>query len=193
MFKVIKTYHDQSKTILAEIYNVDNNGQKQGLYRSFSEEGKIKEEKNYIDNKLNGRYIKYYMDGNFRLEKNYINNLVNGIVRIYEGNNLGIEISYVDNHIDGRRTEYYPNGKIKIEENYTNSKKNGSCIEYDINGQIISKKMYVDGVDITDNNANSIIESYNKNKERAFAKQMNPERRKKVRGLLLVRASQNTL
>lgn len=64
------------------------NGMKEGLYKEVGEDGKIKYEKYYEKDVLNGICKSYDINGNIILEENYINGLLNGkvIKNIYKEN-----------------------------------------------------------------------------------------------------------
>jgi antitoxin component YwqK of YwqJK toxin-antitoxin module len=58
MAKVVRTYHDDEQTKVREEY-FEINGKKEGIYKSYHENGKLEEICNYIDGKKEGEY-KYY-------------------------------------------------------------------------------------------------------------------------------------
>jgi antitoxin component YwqK of YwqJK toxin-antitoxin module len=60
-----RTYYDPEKTQLkSEVFI--HNGKKEGVYKSYHEDGQLKVEINYIDGKENGIYIKYIVKmGNY--------------------------------------------------------------------------------------------------------------------------------
>ena len=68
---VIRTYHDKEKTELKEEYFVHNN-KKEGIYKSYWNNGQLSVEVNYIDDKRNGIFKSYYYNGQLCEEVNYI-------------------------------------------------------------------------------------------------------------------------
>ena len=50
---IIKTYHDNHNKIIKEEY-YQNNGKKEGVYKTYYYNGQIKFEVNYIDGKKEG-------------------------------------------------------------------------------------------------------------------------------------------
>ncbi len=71
MAKVVRRYYDMEQTKLKEeYYEID--GKKEGVYKSYFENGNIDIICNYIDGKLNGEYKSYHMNG----QLNFINNKV---------------------------------------------------------------------------------------------------------------------
>ena len=59
---VVRTYFDTKKTKLGEEY-FQLNGKKNGIYKSYYDNGILGSEVNYIDDKKNGIYKSYYYDG----------------------------------------------------------------------------------------------------------------------------------
>ncbi len=47
-------------------------GKKNGIFKSYHDNGKLKEEVNYIDGKMNGIYKSYHENGQLWEEVNYI-------------------------------------------------------------------------------------------------------------------------
>ena len=59
---VIRTYHDPEETKLkSEVFMM--NGKKEGVYKSYYENGQLEYEVNYIDDKKNGIYKRYLGNG----------------------------------------------------------------------------------------------------------------------------------
>ena len=69
----------------------------------YYENGQIKIEANYKDEKKDGKWTSWYENGQIKLERNY-----------------------KDDHIDGKWTEWDENGQIKSEAIY----KDGVCINF---------------------------------------------------------------
>ena len=69
---VIRTYHDDAKTILCEEYFI-NAGKREGIFRSYDYNGQLREEVNYISGKENGICKSYHENGQLNEEVNYIN------------------------------------------------------------------------------------------------------------------------
>ncbi len=68
---VIRTYHDNEKTMLYEEYFI-NAGKKEGVCKSYHPNGQLCEEVNYIDGKENGIEKSYHVNGQLCSEVNYI-------------------------------------------------------------------------------------------------------------------------
>jgi len=74
---VIRTYHDKDKTKLNEEYFIHNN-KKEGIYKSYYENGQLKVEVNYIDGLRHGIFKSYHDNGQLCEEVNYIDDKRNG-------------------------------------------------------------------------------------------------------------------
>jgi antitoxin component YwqK of YwqJK toxin-antitoxin module len=110
----------------------DANGLKQGIWKEFYSEGKIKNEGRYTDDLKNGYFKDYDEQGN----------LVN--TSKYEFGKLvknAPELAKLDVQVD-----YHPNGVRKFVGNFKNGIPEGVSREYDTLGKIINSQIYLDGV-----------------------------------------------
>ena len=96
---------------------------KSNLYKTYYDNGRVKEEFGLKDRKLNGLYHKYDEQGTQLI--------------------LG---TYKDNVLDGAWTEWYPNGKVKCSMTYKNGIRNGNCTEYYTTGGVKWENIYTNGV-----------------------------------------------
>lgn len=142
------------------------NGQdlKDGPCKKFDENGKIIEESNYVNGKLNGirklflngilqseenrvddkyegPYKAFFPNGQLQLEALYSNDIMSGDVKVYYiSGQLKEVVRFADNVEDGPFIEYYENGKLKAEGNYKPSDgpvENGELKLYDTTGTLI--------------------------------------------------------
>jgi antitoxin component YwqK of YwqJK toxin-antitoxin module len=67
----IKTYHNNNNKTINEEY-FENNGKKEGIYKSYFENGQLCIEANYIDGKENGIFKSYFRNGQLFIEVNFI-------------------------------------------------------------------------------------------------------------------------
>jgi antitoxin component YwqK of YwqJK toxin-antitoxin module len=115
-----------------KINRKDANGLKQGMWKEFFSEGKIKTEGPYTDDLKNGYFKDYDTNGN----------LVN--TSKYEFGKLvknAPELAKVEVQVD-----YHPNGTRKFIGNFKNGIPEGVAREYDTLGHIINSQIYLDGV-----------------------------------------------
>jgi uncharacterized protein len=150
-----KFYNDSSKLFMMINYL---NGKKNGIKTTFNEIGKVQE--NFKDDIKEGLTVYYYGDSTIRKIIKYENGKENGLSK--EFSKEGIVISLVDykygfvisreyiNRINGNGRKqgvwktFYPNDNLKTEESYKNGLKDGFFKIFDIDGNLISIKKYID-------------------------------------------------
>ena len=94
MIGVVRSYHDLAESKLKEEYFV-NAGVREGVYRSYYENGQQWEEVNYINGVREGFYKSYYSNGQLWEQVNYINGEREGVFTSYNRNGeLEIEADY---------------------------------------------------------------------------------------------------
>jgi len=108
------------------------NGKKNGIYRTYYDNGKLQEETNYIEDIKDGQSKWYNKAGKRVAEYNYGNGAFQGIQKTYYDNDtLSTATTYLNNIMTGDYKEYYRNGKLKQEGKYINGLKEGAWVEYD--------------------------------------------------------------
>ena len=104
---------------------------KNGLIKSYYENGKIQSEDNWKDDKLHGVRKWYYSDGNLYQEDNYKDGKLHGVRKsYYSDGNLDLEENYKDGKLHGVRKSYYSDGNLSTEYNWENGKLHGECKDY---------------------------------------------------------------
>lgn len=161
IYEIREYYESNGK--LKEIYKVYYNGYSYGksiqfgLYRSYYDNGNIKEEGNLNNNGLHVGIWKYYFE-NGRIEKiglwsiNRFTNYKDKEWKWFYKNGYLKEKGYYkysqeyDNEFkNGNWQEFYENGKLKSSSNYINNQLEGYYIKYGEDGTIIEKEKYFDG------------------------------------------------
>jgi antitoxin component YwqK of YwqJK toxin-antitoxin module len=143
-------------------YSVNpKNGKKEGIYRRWGKNGKLKESARYADDlldghrilfyergdtqivethlagKFDGPYELYYPNGKIRTRGQYKNDQMDGLWKTYyENGALREEVTFTGNLENGPFREYYPDGKtLEVEGNYRNGdKEHGTLKFYDSKG-----------------------------------------------------------
>ncbi len=130
-----------------ESFTVNDKGEKEGKYQSFTEDGKLYEESTYKNDKLIGKRTLFFSNGKPEIEEIYIEGgIIHGPYKsYYENGNIKIEKTFENNTLTGLTKVYYPSGKIKEEVTMSNNQENGPFTEYYENGQIHWKGSYLDG------------------------------------------------
>lgn len=150
-----KFYNDSSKLFMTINYA---NGKKNGFKTTYNEIGKIEE--NFKDDIKEGLTICYYGDSIIKSITNFVNGKENGLSK--EFSKEGVIISIVEykygfvlnreyiNRYNGNAKKhgiwktFYPNDFVKTEESYKNGLKDGFFKTFDIDGNLVSIKKYID-------------------------------------------------
>ena len=119
--KVEKSYVFHNGKIIAEGVLTDA-GKKEGHWKEYYDDGKLKSEGDYKNDKKTGRWRYYYHNG--QLEETG---------------------EYVDGKPVGDWYWYYPSGKILRKMTYYNGLPDGVITEYDEDGNVILKGNYLEG------------------------------------------------
>ena len=92
-----------------------------------------------------GLVKEFYDDGKLKREYNYKNNKRDGIGKEYdEEGKLWSEWNYKNGEKDGISREYYNNGKLRAENNLKNGKPEGLCRLYYENGKLYAEADHKD-------------------------------------------------
>ncbi|MDT8287970.1 MAG: toxin-antitoxin system YwqK family antitoxin, partial [Elusimicrobiales bacterium] len=87
---------------------------KDGDYREYFPDGKVKREKTVIDGRNNGASRAYYPDGTLQSEVYFINGKMNGAFKFYDrSGQLLQERSYIDGVANGYFREFNEDGSVK--------------------------------------------------------------------------------
>ena len=200
--KIFKAYYesDSGPNYLRVIGTVDIENREQGVSIYFYKTGKLEVKANYKDDKLNGISEHFYESGKLKARQIYKDGKLNGLQEeYYENGNQKMKANYKDDKLNGVLVEYYENGNPKMKARFKDGKLNGLLVEYYINAnQIKRKAKYEDGVLISTEyyKIDTVkIELSNQRKIESYTKQIDPERRKKVKQIMRLRKDEefNTL
>ena len=140
---------------------------KQGIWKRFFPNGKVKDEIEYVNNRPNGYYRTYYENGQVQEEGVWQRNRnVGQFKRYYENGQVAQEFNFNETgKRDGKQVYYYENGQVMIEGEWAAGKESGEIVEYYENGDIKAKKVFNNG--IMDTTKSQIFEPKNpiENKE----------------------------
>ena len=96
---------------------------KDGLTKNWDANGNIVSEENYNE----GRKInlkEYYSNGKIKEESNYVGDKLNGVHKTwYENGNIKSENNYKEGQLNGLSKEWFKDGQLKQENNYKNGSK----------------------------------------------------------------------
>jgi antitoxin component YwqK of YwqJK toxin-antitoxin module len=136
------------------------NGIKEGIERTYNEDGTISNSKIYkngilvssgiVDEsgKYQGPFEEYYPDGTLKSKGEYKDGKKVGKWMYYYPNGVEEQVGVYKNDIPTDEwIWYYPNKQIKRKEKFIKGKEDGEYIEYDENGNIITKGNYYEGLE----------------------------------------------
>jgi antitoxin component YwqK of YwqJK toxin-antitoxin module len=129
------TYLEYKKGFLISrerINRTDANGRKQGRWKYFYDNEKIRLEGTFKDDKRNGYFKEYDQEGNLLTVKKFINDTEQ--IEVQETASLKL------------KTDYYPDGKVKTVGSYNGDTPEGVRREYNQEGKITGGYVFTKGV-----------------------------------------------
>lgn len=100
----------------------------------------------YKNGKRDGLKRTYYENGKLRLQAEFKNNMLNGTLTGWNKNGQKlIEIQYANDKENGEIREWYPNSNMKMQGKYIDGIKNGKFTTWDSQGEILSEEDYLIG------------------------------------------------
>lgn len=141
----IETKYESGKTRAS--FEVNRNGQKDGNYIEFFDNGNIKEKSTYSEGLLIGKRTLMYENGKIEIEEAYTEGgILNGPYKVYyPTGELKLEKLFENNLVNGKIKVYYQNGKLKEAVSMQNNEENGPFIEYYQNGAVHWKGTFRNG------------------------------------------------
>jgi antitoxin component YwqK of YwqJK toxin-antitoxin module len=124
-------YHNGYITDREDINRTDEGGLKQGTWKSFYPDGKLKSEKQYKDNMLNGLYKEFNQKGNLVLAMKYENDVV-------------VEENVEDDESIEIRNEYNEQNRLVYSGPYRQNIPVGIHRYYHPDGEVVDGKIYND-------------------------------------------------
>lgn len=112
-----------------KINYIDKNGLKQGLWREYYSNDRVKTESTYLDGQLHGYYKEFDVRGQLKLSKRY-----------FKGEE-SIE-NLKENEEVQEQVQYYANGKIQSKGGFLKGKPVGVHRTYDETGKVVSSTVY---------------------------------------------------
>ena len=119
---------------------------KQGLWKNFFPNGKLKSEIAYVNSRPNGTYKTYFENGQVEEEGNWENTRNTGGFKRYHENGQTAQ-QFVFNETgkrDGKQVYFYENGQVMIEADIAAGKEK-FVKEYYEDGSIKAEKSFIDG------------------------------------------------
>lgn len=113
------------------------NSIKNGSFKSYYNDGKLKSEGTFLNGLYNGAWTYYYSNGNVQAKGSFISG---------DGTDISETSGLPRNGRDGFWIFKHDNGKINQEANYIKGKLNGSFKEYNVSGIMISETSFINGI-----------------------------------------------
>ena len=147
IFNKTKKLPNYSPDQVVEEGNYENS-RKQGIWKRFFPNGKIKDEINFVNSRPNGYYKTYYDNGEVQEEGTWKNNRNTGsFKRYYENGQIAQDFTFnTTGKREGKQTYYYENGQKMIEGDWAGGKEAGVITEYYDDGSLKAQKAFNNGV-----------------------------------------------
>jgi len=113
------------------------NSIKNGSYKSYYNDGKLKSEGTFINDLYNGAWIYYYSNGKVQAKGSFISG---------DGTDVSETSGLPLNGRDGPWKIYHDNGKLSQESNFLKGKRNGGFKGYNNVGVLTEESFYKNGV-----------------------------------------------
>jgi len=118
---------------------------KEGLVKSYHEDGSLRLERNYKDGKLNGP-AKYYYSKKSYGTRNYKDGKLEGeAIDFYDNDQPRNVWNFADGKLNGETRSYSKNGQMHSLAHYKNGRLDGPAEFYDQGGKLIYTANYKDG------------------------------------------------
>jgi len=135
------TFKDANDTVGILVGNIPD-----GPVKVFYENGKLKAESEYRNNKIDGTVKTFYENGNLKSNAMWRNGMKNGLWEsYYEDGTLQWNALIIDDKMLGIVKNFHKNGKLANKMLYLDGKPNGPAEYYDLNGILTLKASYSSG------------------------------------------------
>lgn len=139
--------HPNGKAQWCAYKDSSGNEVKHGEFRSWHQNGVIKEQAYYEDGELSGDFKEWYQEKKIKEITKYTKGLKNGRSTIYSKDGLIVEdCSYVSDFKEGLCVKNGVNGRSVEKGYYKNGQKNGLWEFYDQNGQVKERTEYLNNM-----------------------------------------------
>ena len=145
-----RKWYDKEKTKKQSFICRDAEGKIQGISIEWYEDGTLKRECIYKDDKREGVDRQWYKDGKLRSENNYKDGKMEGVCRKFHKRSeiLWIECNYKDGKKNGAYKQWHNNGTLMIEGNHKDDKRDGLFKQWHKDGTLRSECIYENGIQV---------------------------------------------
>ena len=143
-----KTFWDNGNVKTTIIF--DEDGEKNGRYESFYENGELKEYGSYENGEKVGTWNEYYYDGTNKKMTRYYDGIIYRKEIYYDNGRLMVSGGFDDQgKKDGPWKQQYDNWQEKLEGDYSHGKKQGQWKYYTESGELFKIENYKEDVRIS--------------------------------------------
>jgi len=140
-----KTYYDNGSPKTIQEYH---NGKLNGTSMNFDRSSFIMSDENYLNGLLEGLAIQYHNGGKIKSQAYYKKGILNGMKYInYDDGTRQEESTWVNGKKNGLTKWFYQGGKLAGEYNYKDDKINGEAILYSNSGSKIKEGIFINGLE----------------------------------------------
>ena len=145
-----RKWYDKEKTKKQSFICRNAESKIQGISIGWHEDGTLKSEGNYENDKREGMWKEWDKDGMLKSEYNYKDDKMEGVCRKFHkrSETLYMEYNYKDGKKDGVYKEWHINGTLVIEGNYKDDKKDGVYKQWRKDGTLKSECIYENGMQV---------------------------------------------
>ncbi|MCG8307991.1 MAG: membrane-binding protein [Cytophagales bacterium] len=143
----IRTYYDDQKSVIKEIYYIDDSSSAVlcGAYTSYFMNGAKEKQGFYKDNFPDSAWTYYYENGQVKMKGMLHYGSSHGLWEYYyENGSINMAGIIIDSKREGTWKYYYENGKIKSQGAYLNNKKDGIWNYFYEDGELKAQAYYKD-------------------------------------------------
>ena len=124
----VKTYHDEEKSFIYEIYFITDSATSKltGAYKSYFISGSLEKEGFYRNNYPDSTWTYYYENGQVKMKGQLKDGSNHGLWEYYfENGNISMAGMIIDSNREGTWKYYFENGNLKSQGSYKANKKDG--------------------------------------------------------------------
>ena len=129
---------------LTESFQIDKeSGFIEGVHYSYYSDGKVEQQTDYKENKINGKRTLFYENGDTLIIETYKDGKYAGLYKSFHPNGvLESRGNYESGMMNGKWDFFYDNNQLKEAVEFQGNEENGPFIEYHKNGKIKAKGTY---------------------------------------------------
>jgi antitoxin component YwqK of YwqJK toxin-antitoxin module len=123
------------------------------LYLPDYTDDQLVEEGSYVNNKKEGIWKQYFNNGKLKSIINYNANIPNGHVKFFYSNGNPLEEgNWIFGRWEGEYKYYYENGKLSYDWKFVNGKRDGIQLYYNETGELKYKGVWKNGLESPNSN-----------------------------------------